>query len=114
MAGSCIGFLVHNRYRESIFMGDTGSLALGGALAAMEACTKMSFPLFISPGVFVIEASSLNIRLVKSTIVHFQTPLMKLFGCMMMLSPSLKNMKRSKSHLIYIVLLPMFIYSLKN
>ncbi|RZC89090.1 hypothetical protein C5167_030783 [Papaver somniferum] len=62
------------RYRESIFMGDTGSLALGGALAAMEACTKMSFPLFISPGVFVIEASSLNIRLVKSTIVHFQRP----------------------------------------
>ncbi|XP_026405353.1 phospho-N-acetylmuramoyl-pentapeptide-transferase homolog [Papaver somniferum] len=38
MSGSCIGFLVHNRYRASIFMGDTGSLALDGALAAMAAC----------------------------------------------------------------------------
>ncbi|OVA02193.1 Glycosyl transferase [Macleaya cordata] len=58
MAGSCIGFLVHNRYRASIFMGDTGSLALGGALAAMAACTGMFFPLFISSGVFVLEALS--------------------------------------------------------
>ncbi|KAI3878853.1 hypothetical protein MKW92_035805, partial [Papaver armeniacum] len=58
MAGFCIGFLVHNRYRASIFMGDTGSLALGGALVAMTACTKMFFPLLISPGVFVNEASS--------------------------------------------------------
>ncbi|KAI3955488.1 hypothetical protein MKW92_006780, partial [Papaver armeniacum] len=57
MDGFCIGFLVHNRYRASIFMGDTGSLALGGALVAMTACTKMFFPLLISPGVFVNEAS---------------------------------------------------------
>ncbi|KAL5716324.1 phospho-N-acetylmuramoyl-pentapeptide-transferase [Ranunculus cassubicifolius] len=58
MAGACIGFLVHNRYKASIFMGDTGSLALGGALAAMAACTGMFFPLFISSGVFVLEALS--------------------------------------------------------
>ncbi|KAI3990993.1 hypothetical protein MKX01_026177 [Papaver californicum] len=69
MAGSCIGFLVHNRYRASIFMGDTGSLALGGALAAMAACTGMFFPLFISSGVFVIETLSVIVQVtyLKST-----------------------------------------------
>lgn len=58
MAGACIGFLLFNRYRASVFMGDTGSLALGGALAAMAACTGMFLPLFISSGIFVMEASS--------------------------------------------------------
>ncbi|XP_010052066.2 phospho-N-acetylmuramoyl-pentapeptide-transferase homolog isoform X1 [Eucalyptus grandis] len=56
MAGACVGFLLHNRYKASVFMGDTGSLALGGALAAMAACTGMFLPLFISSGVFVVEA----------------------------------------------------------
>lgn len=58
MAGACVGFLIHNRYRASVFMGDTGSLALGGALAAMAGCTGMFFPLFISSGIFVLEAVS--------------------------------------------------------
>lgn len=58
MAGSCVGFLLHNRYKASIFMGDTGSLALGGALAAMAACTGMFFPLFVASGVFVLEVLS--------------------------------------------------------
>lgn len=58
MAGACVGFLLHNRYKASVFMGDTGSLALGGALAAMASCTGMFFPLFISSGIFVLEASS--------------------------------------------------------
>lgn len=58
MAGACVGFLLHNRYRASVFMGDTGSLALGGALAAMAACTGMFLPLFVSSGVFVVEALS--------------------------------------------------------
>ncbi|XP_077252305.1 translocase 11 [Tasmannia lanceolata] len=58
MAGACVGFLVHNGYKASIFMGDTGSLALGGALAAMAACTGMFFPLFISSGIFVLETLS--------------------------------------------------------
>lgn len=62
MAGACVGFLLHNRYRASVFMGDTGSLALGGALAAMAACTGMFFPLFISSGIFVMEASSVIIQ----------------------------------------------------
>ncbi|THG03445.1 hypothetical protein TEA_013963 [Camellia sinensis var. sinensis] len=58
MAGACIGFLSHNRYKASVFMGDTGSLALGGALAAMASCTGMFLPLFISSGIFVLEAAS--------------------------------------------------------
>ena len=62
MAGSCVGFLLHNRYKASVFMGYTGSLALGGALAAMAACTGMFFPLFISSGIFIVEASSIIIQ----------------------------------------------------
>lgn len=58
MAGACVGFLFHNRYKASIFMGDTGALALGGALAAMATCTGMFFPLFISSGIFVLEVLS--------------------------------------------------------
>ncbi|KAK4440155.1 Phospho-N-acetylmuramoyl-pentapeptide-transferase [Sesamum alatum] len=69
MAGACVGFLFHNRYRASIFMGDTGALALGGALAAMASCTGMFFPLFISSGVFVLEALSaiIQVSLFKAT-----------------------------------------------
>lgn len=62
MAGACVGFLLHNRYKASVFMGDTGSLALGGALAAMAACTGMFLPLFISSGVFVVEAFSVILQ----------------------------------------------------
>ncbi|KAJ4703846.1 phospho-N-acetylmuramoyl-pentapeptide- transferase-like [Melia azedarach] len=68
MAGACIGFLLHNRYRASVFMGDTGSLALGGALAAMAACTGMFFPLFVSSGIFVVEASSVIMQ-----VLYFRT-----------------------------------------
>ncbi|KAK9093496.1 hypothetical protein Syun_028407 [Stephania yunnanensis] len=62
MAGACVGFLLHNRYKASIFMGDIGSLALGGALAAMAAITGMFFPLFISSGIFVLEALSVIVQ----------------------------------------------------
>lgn len=62
MAGSCVGFLLHNRYKASIFMGNIGSLALGGALAAMAACTGMFFPLLISSGIFIVESLSVIIQ----------------------------------------------------
>ncbi|XP_024515764.1 phospho-N-acetylmuramoyl-pentapeptide-transferase homolog isoform X2 [Selaginella moellendorffii] len=58
MAGACVGFLLHNRHKASVFMGDTGSLALGAALAAMASCTGLFLPLFIASGVFVIETVS--------------------------------------------------------
>ncbi|KAJ0809917.1 putative phospho-N-acetylmuramoyl-pentapeptide-transferase [Helianthus annuus] len=62
MAGACVGFLFHNRYKASVFMGDTGTLALGGALAAMAASTGMFFPLLISSGVIVLEALSVLLQ----------------------------------------------------
>ncbi|XP_019189283.1 PREDICTED: phospho-N-acetylmuramoyl-pentapeptide-transferase homolog isoform X4 [Ipomoea nil] len=62
IAGACVGFLMHNRYRASIFMGDTGSLAIGGALASMAAVTGMFFPLFIASGIFVVEALSVVLQ----------------------------------------------------
>ncbi|KAM1561724.1 hypothetical protein ACFX1Z_004820 [Malus domestica] len=68
MAGACVGFLLHNRYKASVFMGDSGSLALGGGLAAMACCTGMFFPLFISCGIFVIEASSVILQ-----VLYFKT-----------------------------------------
>ncbi|XP_062161141.1 phospho-N-acetylmuramoyl-pentapeptide-transferase homolog isoform X2 [Alnus glutinosa] len=74
MAGACVGFLLHNRYRASVFMGDTGSLALGGALAAMAACTGMFFPLFISSGIFVMEASSVIIQVCHAGVLFSSIP----------------------------------------
>lgn len=62
MAGACVGFLFHNRYKASVFMGDTGTLALGGALAAMAACTGMFFPLLISSGIILLEALSVLLQ----------------------------------------------------
>ncbi|XP_076887906.1 phospho-N-acetylmuramoyl-pentapeptide-transferase homolog [Bidens hawaiensis] len=62
MAGACVGFLFHNHYKASVFMGDTGALALGGALAAMAASTGMFFPLLISSGVIVMEALSVLLQ----------------------------------------------------
>ncbi|XP_047311898.1 phospho-N-acetylmuramoyl-pentapeptide-transferase homolog [Impatiens glandulifera] len=61
MAGACVGFLLHNRHKASIFMGNTGSLALGGALASMAACSGMFLPLLISSGIFVVEAISVTV-----------------------------------------------------
>ncbi|KAL6197381.1 hypothetical protein ACLB2K_032990 [Fragaria x ananassa] len=68
MAGACVGFLLHNRYKASVFMGNTGSLALGGGLAAMACCTGMFFPLFISSSIFVLEASSVILQ-----VMYFKT-----------------------------------------
>ncbi|KAJ3685129.1 hypothetical protein LUZ61_014293 [Rhynchospora tenuis] len=59
MAGGCIGFLFHNRYKASVVMGQTGSMALGAALAAMASCSGMFFPLFIATGLFNVELFSI-------------------------------------------------------
>lgn len=62
MAGACVGFLLHNRYKASVTMGNTGSLALGGALAAMASCSGMFIPLFIASGILVVEAIAVVIQ----------------------------------------------------
>lgn len=58
MSGSCLGFLTHNRNPAHVFMGDTGSLALGGALAAVALLTDTLWALFILSGIFFVETLS--------------------------------------------------------
>lgn len=58
IVGGCLGFLWHNAHPASVFMGDTGSLALGGAISAIAVCSKTEFYLVIVGGIFVIEALS--------------------------------------------------------
>jgi len=62
MVGACIGFLWFNSHPADIFMGDTGSLALGGAIAALAVMTKTEVLLVILGGIFVIEALSVAIQ----------------------------------------------------
>ncbi|MDI6716853.1 MAG: phospho-N-acetylmuramoyl-pentapeptide-transferase [Actinomycetota bacterium] len=58
IGGACIGFLWFNSYPASIFMGDTGSLGLGGAIAAMAILTKTELLLVLIGGIYVIEGLS--------------------------------------------------------
>jgi phospho-N-acetylmuramoyl-pentapeptide-transferase len=58
VSGSCLGFLAHNRNPARVFMGDTGSLALGGALAAVGLMTNSLVGLFIISGIFFVETLS--------------------------------------------------------
>ncbi len=64
VAGGCLGFLLYNRYPAKVFMGDTGSLALGGALGAAAVLTRSELFLVIIGGVFVIEALSVMIQVI--------------------------------------------------
>lgn len=57
-SGSCLGFLVHNRNPARVFMGDTGSLALGGALASVALLTNTLWALFVLSGIFFVETLS--------------------------------------------------------
>jgi phospho-N-acetylmuramoyl-pentapeptide-transferase len=58
LAGACIGFLFFNRHPAKIFMGDTGSLAIGGGIAACAIFTRMELLLPIAGFVFVAEVLS--------------------------------------------------------
>ncbi len=58
MAGAVMGFLWYNAYPAQVFMGDTGSLALGGALGFMALATKHEILLILVGGIFVVEALS--------------------------------------------------------
>lgn len=63
-AGAALGFLRFNIHPAKVFMGDTGSLALGGALAAVAVLTKTEFLLVVIGGVFVMEALSVIIQVI--------------------------------------------------
>ncbi|TCP52925.1 phospho-N-acetylmuramoyl-pentapeptide-transferase [Tumebacillus sp. BK434] len=68
MVGGLIGFLVFNVHPAKVFMGDTGSLALGGALATVAILTKTEIWLVLIGGVFVVEVLSVIIQ-----VISFQT-----------------------------------------
>ncbi len=58
MVGACLGFLWYNGFPAQVFMGDTGSLPLGGLIGYVAIVTRQELMLFIIGGVFVIEAVS--------------------------------------------------------
>jgi phospho-N-acetylmuramoyl-pentapeptide-transferase len=62
--GACVGFLWFNSFPAGIFMGDTGSLGLGGGIAALAVMTKTEVLLLIIGGIFVIEALSVLVQVV--------------------------------------------------
>ena len=62
MVGSCLGFLWYNCHPASVFMGDTGSLPLGGVIGYVAIVTRQELILFIVGGVFVIEAVSVILQ----------------------------------------------------
>jgi phospho-N-acetylmuramoyl-pentapeptide-transferase len=62
LVGACVGFLWFNSFPASIFMGDTGSLGLGGAVAAIAVMTQTELLLIVIGGIFVVEALSVMIQ----------------------------------------------------
>jgi phospho-N-acetylmuramoyl-pentapeptide-transferase len=68
VVGACVGFLWFNAFPATIFMGDTGSLGLGGAIAGLAIMTKTEELLILLGGIFVVEALSVIIQ-----VFSFQT-----------------------------------------
>ena len=62
LVGACVGFLWFNAFPATIFMGDTGSLGLGGAIAGLAIMTKTEELLVLLGGIFVVEALSVMIQ----------------------------------------------------
>ena len=68
MVGATLGFLWFNAPPAQVFMGDTGSLALGGAIGTVALLTKQELLLILAGGLFVLEAVSVIVQ-----VVSFQT-----------------------------------------
>ena len=62
MLGACFGFLWHNCHPARVFMGDTGSLALGGGIGIVAILIKQELALIVVGGVFVMEAASVIVQ----------------------------------------------------
>jgi len=62
MAGCWLGFLIHNRNPAKVFMGDTGSLAMGAALSAVALLSDSLWPLLLMGGVFLAESVSVIVQ----------------------------------------------------
>jgi phospho-N-acetylmuramoyl-pentapeptide-transferase len=74
LVGASVGFLWFNAFPATIFMGDTGSLGLGGAIAGLAVMTKTEVLLILLGGIFVIEALSVVIQ-----VISFQTTRKRVF-----------------------------------
>jgi phospho-N-acetylmuramoyl-pentapeptide-transferase len=74
LVGACIGFLWFNAFPATIFMGDTGSLGLGGAIAGLAVMTHTEVLLILLGGIFVLEALSVAVQ-----VLSFQTTRRRLF-----------------------------------
>lgn len=76
LLGGCLGFLWFNCHPARVFMGDTGSLALGGAIAAVAISIKQELVLILVGGVFVVEAASVLLQ-----VMSFQLTGRRIFRC---------------------------------
>lgn len=74
VAGGTLGFLRFNVHPARVFMGDTGSLALGGALAGLAVLTKSELTLIVLGGIYVLEALSVILQ-----VISFQTTGKRIF-----------------------------------
>ncbi len=70
LAGGCLGFLVFNRNPARVFMGDTGSLALGGGVVAAAIVMKLELLLLVAGLVYVIEALSVVLQVTYFKLTH--------------------------------------------
>lgn len=62
LTGACLGFLIYNSYPAKVFMGDTGSMALGGAVAAIAILLNLPLIIPIVGGIYLVEALSVIIQ----------------------------------------------------
>jgi phospho-N-acetylmuramoyl-pentapeptide-transferase len=76
LVGGCIGFLWFNAFPATIFMGDTGSFGIGGAIAGLAVMTQTETILLLLGGIFVIEAVSVLIQIVAFQFFHKRVFLM--------------------------------------
>ena len=70
LVGSIVGFLIYNVHPAKIFMGDTGSLALGGVMGAIAILTHRELTLLVDAGIFVIETLSVIIQVFWVQVLH--------------------------------------------
>ena len=76
VGGAALGFLWYNTFPADVFMGDTGSLGLGGAIAGMAVMTGTELVLLIIGGLFVLEAGSVAAQVVSFKLFHRRVLLM--------------------------------------
>ena len=70
LVGSIVGFLIYNTHPAKVFMGDTGSLALGAAMGAIAILTHRELTLLVVAGIFIIETLSVIVQTIWVQVLH--------------------------------------------